>query len=153
MEKIVSGGQTGVDRAALDSALSASFPCGGWCPLGRTAEDGVIDEKYPLQEAPSRDYGVRTKWNVRDSAGTLILSVGELTGGTALTHSLARRMDKPCLVVNLDNVSIVSTVVEWLQEFQINVLNVAGLRESQQSGIYTKATGFLQAIVAEIHHQ
>lgn len=72
--KIVSGGQTGVDRAALDVALELGLPCGGWCPKGRKAEDGVIHSRYPLKETPSEEYNERTTWNVRDSDGTLIVS-------------------------------------------------------------------------------
>ena len=149
MQKIVSGGQTGVDRAALDVALQAAFPCGGWCPQGRLAEDGAIENKYPLRETPSTDYAVRTEWNVRDSDGTLILSVDKLTGGTALTRSLARRMGKPCLVVNLENEPDVAAVVAWLRTHKINDLNVAGSRESQQPGIHTKASTFLRSLLAE----
>ncbi|MEZ6054758.1 MAG: putative molybdenum carrier protein, partial [Planctomycetaceae bacterium] len=82
---IVSGGQTGVDRAALDVGLDLDLPCGGWCPRGRKAEDGPIDERYPLKETESAKYDVRTRRNVRDSDGTLVLTVGDPIGGTALT--------------------------------------------------------------------
>ena len=85
VEKIVSGGQTGVDRAALDVALELGIPCGGWCPRGRRAEDGALSARYPLMETPSDDYVQRTTWNIRDSDGTLILTRGEPTGGTAQT--------------------------------------------------------------------
>mgnify|MGYP003793290687 CR=1 FL=1 len=90
IKKIVSGGQTGVDRAALDVAMQLGIPVGGWCPRGRRAEDGRIPDSYPLREASSVNYAKRTELNVRDSDGTLILSGGPLTGGTALTESLAR---------------------------------------------------------------
>src|SRR5262249_20137195 len=83
--RLVSGGQTGVDRAALDAALEVGVPCGGWCPKGRKAEDGRIDDRYPLCETPSAAYSQRTRWNVRDSDGTLVLAWGEPTGGTLLT--------------------------------------------------------------------
>src|SRR5262249_25460405 len=99
--KIVSGGQTGVDRAALDFALEHGIPCGGWCPQGRLAEDGVIPERYPLQETPWDGYPQRTEWNVRDADGTLILTRGEPDGGTAYTERVAGERKKPCLVVDL----------------------------------------------------
>src|SRR5436305_1193025 len=82
---IFSGGQTGVDRAALDVALELGIPCSGWCPRGRRAEDGTIPPRYPLQETRSLAYPVRTRWNVRDSDGTLILTRGRPDRGTALT--------------------------------------------------------------------
>ena len=98
---IVTGGQTGVDRATLDTALSLFLPVRGWCPKGRLAEDGVIPSVYPLQETTSTDYAVRTEWNVRDSDATLILAYGSLTGGTKLTEELAQRYNRPSLVLNV----------------------------------------------------
>ena len=92
IKKIISGGQTGADRGALDAALKLDFPCGGWCPKGRRAEDGPLDPKYPLMDTPGSDYETRTEWNVRDSDGTLILTHGsedEQEGGTALTIEIA----------------------------------------------------------------
>ena len=94
LHKIVSGGQTGVDRAALDVALELGLPCGGWCPQGRRAEDGPIDPRYPLRETRAAAYPVRTRWNVRDSDGTLILTRGRPDRGTALTADLAKRLGK-----------------------------------------------------------
>ena len=90
IERIVSGGQTGVDRAALEVAIEHQIPIGGWCPRGRRSEDGTIPTKFTLQETPTADYSQRTAWNVRDSDGTLLISCGELTGGTALTKTLAK---------------------------------------------------------------
>ena len=101
MIKIVSGGQTGVDRAALDSALEHRLPIGGWCPKHRKALDGPIPDKYPLQETKSSDYRVRTEWNIRDTGATLILNTGKLTGGTKLTYDLALKQNKPVRVVQL----------------------------------------------------
>ena len=92
LTRIVSGGQTGVDRAALDVALELSIPCGGWCPKGRKAEDGALPARYPLKETPSEEYAQRTTWNVRDSDGTLILTHGAPTGGTGTFRS---RRPKP----------------------------------------------------------
>ncbi len=99
--KVVSGGQTGVDRAALDAALGLGLPCGGWRPQGRRAEDGRIPDRYPLTETPGKDYPTRTRRNVRDSDFTLVLTVGEPTGGTLLTVQAAKRQGRPCVVVDL----------------------------------------------------
>src|ERR1700730_12095061 len=99
IEKIISGGQTGVDRAALDVALTLGIACGGWCPRGRRAEDGQIPPEYPLPETPTDESPRRTEWNVRDSDGTLILTRGAPDRGTALTAKLANRQAKPLYVV------------------------------------------------------
>ena len=94
--KIVSGGQTGADRAALDWALSHKLPCGGWCPKGRKAEDGPIEAKYPLKESPSASYLQRTEWNVRDSDATVLFSIAsKLTGGSKKTVEFAKKHHKP----------------------------------------------------------
>ncbi len=147
LNKIVSGGQTGVDRAALDAALDLNIPCGGWCPMGRRAEDGIIPARYPLREADSPNYARRTALNVADSDGTLILTRGTLRGGTALTAALARKQGRACLVLRLEDVSPVSCAESWLEENDIRVLNVAGPRESQQPGIYGEARAFLESLV------
>jgi hypothetical protein len=141
--KIVSGGQTGVDRAALDVAMALQIPCGGWCPLGRRAEDGRIHERYPLEETESRSYSGRTIQNVIDSDGTLILAFGRVTGGTLLTKNAAEQRRKPCLVVDLTNPPKTGDVQEWLREHEIRVLNVAGPRASQTPDAYRLATGVL----------
>ena len=100
LERIVSGGQTGVDRAALDVALERGLPCGSWCPRGRLAEDGVIPPRYPLTEALTSSYSNRTELNVRDSDATLIVVHGPLRGGTALTKRQADKLGQPVLVVD-----------------------------------------------------
>lgn len=146
--KIISGGQTGVDRAALDVALELGIPCGGWCPKGRKAEDGRIPDKYPLQESTSADYKQRTEWNVRDSDGTLILCEGEPTGGTALTVRYAAKYRKPCKVVDLSGQSNVDDVRTWIATHQIAVLNVAGPRESKMPMIHEHASRFLQSMLS-----
>jgi hypothetical protein len=144
--KVVSGGQTGVDRAALDAARATGLPCGGWCPRGRVAEDGPIDRGYPLVETPSADYAQRTEWNVRDSDGTLVVARGRPRGGTALTMTLARRQGKPLLVVDLSHGPSPAEVARWIQARAIGTLNVAGPRESQRPGIGGEAQRFLEAL-------
>jgi hypothetical protein len=147
IRKIVSGGQTGVDRAALDIALALGMPCGGWCPRGRGAEDGIIPARYPMQETGSHDYAERTRRNVVDSDGTLILAVGALHGGTLLTAQLAEKNGKPYLVVDLACPPMPGKVHSWISEYEISVLNVAGPRESQHPGIHALASGFLAVLL------
>jgi hypothetical protein len=145
--KLVSGGQTGVDRAALDVALELGLPCGGWCPKGRRAEDGPLPEHYPLRETASADYPTRTALNVRDSDGTLILTCGESDRGTALTARLAERYRKPYLALDLTRRPDPQEVRTWAAAHGVRVLNVAGPRESSQKGIYEEAKAFLRALL------
>jgi len=147
--RIVSGGQTGVDRAALDIALDRHLAAGGWCPQGRRAEDGPLDSRYPLQETPSPEPEQRTEWNVRDSDGTLILFHDRISGGTALTASFAERHQRPCLMVNLQGNSGVETALGWLTEHGIRVLNIAGPRASEAPSIYEQARRYLNRLLAE----
>jgi hypothetical protein len=147
--RIVSGGQTGVDRAALDVALALGIPCGGWAPRGRRAEDGRIPGRYPLSECASSAYEVRTRLNVRDSDATLILARGKPSGGTLLTRNLARELARPCLVVDLDRPPEPAAIGRWLQDHGVKVLNVAGPRESSARGIGEEATALLRAVLAE----
>ena len=146
VEKMISGGQTGVDRAALDAALELGIPCGGWCPKGRRAEDGIIPSRYPLQESSSPDYSLRTELNVEDSDGTFILTWGPPAGGTLLTLKLCRKHHKPCLLIDLAQGSNASEVREWIQYNSIQILNVAGPRESEAIGIHDRALDFLRTI-------
>ncbi len=146
--RIVSGGQTGVDRAALDVALELGIPHGGWCPRGRLAEDGPIPARYELTETASADYAVRTERNVAESDATLILHRGEIRGGTLLTRQLAERHRKPCLVVDLDNPPEVPAVRRWLAASRPAALNVAGPRESQNPGIAALTAEFLRRLLA-----
>src|SRR5690606_9198142 len=139
LRKIVSGGQTGVDRAALDAAMRHGVPCGGWCPRGRLAEDGCIPDTYPLTETDTADYPVRTRMNVEDSDGTLILNVGPLDGGTLFTRVRAEDRGKPCLVVDVGTDWDAGDVVQWLVRHRIRRLNVAGPRESKRPGVYSLA--------------
>lgn len=147
-DKVISGGQTGVDRAALDAAMAKGIPVGGFCPQGRRAEDGPIPDRYPLVELPSPEYVARTERNVIASDGTLVLNLGELSGGTALTVEFARLHGKPCLVVRLDsNDADQPRVVEWAIANGICILNVAGPRESKMPGqVYSKAFEFLSIL-------
>lgn len=150
MLKVVSGGQTGVDRAALDVALALGMPCGGWCPRGRLAEDGAIADRYPLRETPSAEHAERTAWNVRDSDGTLVLTWGTPTGGTALTIDLARRGEKPCLVVNLEEGGDAARVRDWVSAHSVATLNVAGPRASSHPAVYEAALSFLTEALGDL---
>ncbi|HEU0176920.1 MAG TPA: putative molybdenum carrier protein [Blastocatellia bacterium] len=137
--KIISGGQTGADRAALDWAIERGVPHGGWCPKGRKAEDGAIDQRYNLVETPSEDYSQRTEWNVRDSDGTAVFSIrSELRGGSLLTINMAEQYNKP--VIHLckedEQANHAQELRSFIVEFEISVLNVAGPRESDESGVY-----------------
>lgn len=146
IKMIISGGQTGVDRAALDAALTNHIGHGGWCPRGRTAEDGIIDARYRLRETDSPKYAVRTRRNVRDSDGTLILYTGRLEGGTALTAQVATTLHKPVLVIDLEQPVQNMQIEDWINDNDINVLNVAGPRESKQPGVYHKAYDLLNSL-------
>ena len=146
IEKLVSGGQTGVDRAGLDVALAIGIDCGGWCPKHRRAEDGRIPRRYPLVEADSPNYAARTALNARDSDGTLILAPGALTGGTSLTREIAQRYGRPLFVVDLNEDPDFEAVERWLANNRIRTLNVAGPRESQQPGIHDRAVEYLQSL-------
>jgi hypothetical protein len=146
LSRVVSGGQTGVDRAALDVSLEVGLPCGGWCPRGRRADDGPIDPRYPLDETPSADYRQRTEWNVRDSDGTLVLADGPLEGGSALTVELARRYGRPCLIMDLNTHPRPEEVLAWATGHGLGKLNVAGPRESERPGIADAAAAFLRTV-------
>jgi len=141
--RIVSGGQTGVDRGALDAAIALAVEHGGWCPRGRLAEDGVIPAKYQLRETSSAEYPVRTEKNVVDSDGTLILFRGRLHGGTELTYRLAGRHLRPRLMIELIPECATDHVCDWLREKNIATLNVAGPRESSAPGIAAETRRFL----------
>ncbi len=135
IEKIISGGQTGVDRAALDVALKLGITCGGWCPRGRKAEDGAIDPKYPLMETDSEDYSIRTKQNILDSDGTLVLTFGEnMTPGTKLTFDLPPKLGKPVFRIDMSKDIHTKDFHHWIKENDIRTLNVGGPRESFQPG-------------------
>jgi Circularly permutated YpsA SLOG family len=134
--KIVSGGQTGADRAALDWALAHKVECGGWCPKGRKAEDGPIDLKYPLKETPSASYLQRTEWNVRDSDATVLFSIEPtLTGGSKRTMEFARRHEKPWLHLCAGDSAAAEKLKAFTEEHRVKILNVAGPRASNEPGV------------------
>jgi hypothetical protein len=134
--KIVSGGQTGADRAALDWALWRGVECGGWCPKGRRAEDGAIPWKYPLIETPSAKYVQRTEWNVREIGGTVIFSIGEnLSGGSHKTLEFTEKHHKPCLHIHPGVKDAGKKLRDFVLENEITTLNVAGQRASKEPGI------------------
>jgi len=148
LARIISGGQTGADRAALDWAIRRGLPHGGWCPKGRKAEDGTIDQRYNLVETPSEDYSQRTKWNVRDSDGTAVFSIrGALRGGSLLTAELAGQYDKPMIHLRQEDerTNHARELRSFIDEFGISVLNVAGPRESDEPDVYR----FVARVLAE----
>jgi hypothetical protein len=153
-QRIVTGGQSGVDRAALEVALRLGLPCGGWCPAGRRAEDGPIPARFPLREALSPDYEQRTEWNVWDSDGTLVLNRGELEGGTLYTVRIADRIGRPFRVIDLDRWKdpaetreVLAGIRRWIEEEGLVTLNVAGPRESKSPGIGAVAVRFLESLL------
>ncbi|MCA9201662.1 MAG: putative molybdenum carrier protein [Planctomycetales bacterium] len=149
VDRVVSGGQTGVDRAALDVAIELGIEHGGWCPRGRLAEDGPIAARYQLRETDSPDYPQRTEQNVLDSDGTLIVYRERLTGGTKLTEMLTRRHSKPLLLVDLATEPDVTAMQSWLRGQAIRTLNVAGPRESTSPGIAREAAALLRDLLCE----
>ncbi len=145
--EIVSGGQTGADRAALDAALAAGVPCGGWCPRGRWAEDGALPARYPLRETPGADPAERTRRNVDDADATLVLTAGPVAGGTALACAHARSRGRPLQVVDPLEPGALEAIRGWLERHQVRRLNVAGPRESEAPGIQRAAEGWLRGVL------
>jgi len=143
--KIISGGQTGVDRAALDAAIALGIPHGGWCPARRRAEDGRIPDRYNLFETMDHGYQTRTVRNVRDSHGTLVITgTPEVTPGSWVTICHARKLKRPCLHVPLTgDETLVLHVCTWIRMEKLERLNIAGTRESKCPGIYEVSKAFL----------
>jgi hypothetical protein len=149
IQKLISGGQTGADRATLDFALKHDIPHGGWIPKGRKAEDGSLPHKYRLMEMPTGDYSKRTEKNILDSDGTLIISHGILTGGSALTAELAKLYKKPWTHIDLEAIpspKAASMVQEWIGRNEIKVLNIAGPRASKDPMIYQATMDLLEKV-------
>lgn len=151
VRRLVSGGQTGADRAALDAALASGLDCGGFCPAGRGAEDGAIPPRYPLTETGSADPAQRTRANVAAADGTLLIvpaAARDAWGaGTRLTEAVARETGKPCLVL-VPGDGEVERLVDWIEGQRIAVLNVAGPRESEAPGIYAAARDVLERMIS-----
>ena len=144
--RIVSGGQTGVDQAALATAIELDIPHGGWCPLGRRSESGTIPLQYQLEEMPTRDYAARTRQNIIDSDGTLIVYSDQLSGGTLLTQQYANELDRPLFLLDLAKPPAYLSPRGWLDRHCIAVLNVAGPRESTTRGIFADTMRTLRVI-------
>jgi len=147
--KIISGGQTGADRAALDFAIDNNIPHGGWIPKGRITEAGQLPDKYQLQEMATTSYDKRTEQNVIDSDGTVIVSHGNLTGGSALTQTFAIKHYKPCLHLDMNNTTIIEaadSLNNWIRKNNIMTLNVAGPRVSKDDKTYQVTRDLLEAV-------
>ncbi|WP_321368243.1 putative molybdenum carrier protein [uncultured Draconibacterium sp.] len=147
-QKLISGGQTGVDRAVLDACLKYSFPCGGWCPKGRKAEDGKIPGSYPLQEMKEVEYEVRTRKNVIESDGTLILAPEKLQGGTLLTKHFSLEVNKPYRIIRPETNP--SKLLSWIAINNIRILNIAGPRQSEWPQAYSAAYRFTTELIVKI---
>ena len=151
LDKIISGGQTGAERAALDAALKWQIPHGGWLPKGRKTESGPLPNKYQLKELPTESYPKRTEQNVIDSDGTVIISHGELTGGSEYTSKMAIKHDRPWLHVDLNTINMFNAakkIYSWIKQHRINTLNVSGARYSKDPYIYQ---GTMELLVTVFH--
>ncbi len=146
--KIISGGQTGVDRGTLDACIDKKFPCGGWCPSGRRAEDGVIPAIYPLSETKEADYAIRTQKNIFDADATLIIFGSENSPGTKLTTELALNNNKPIRTVHPE--TPLKSILIWMYLNSVKTLNIAGPRESEQPGCQQATYQFVSELIDEI---
>ena len=150
IKKVISCGQTGADRAALDVAIALGIPHGGWIPKGRITEKGPLPEKYRLQEMPTDSYQKRTEQNVIDSDGTLIVARGKLTGGTDYTRQMTLKHKKQLLGIDLDQTDLynaASLVASWIKLRRIEILNVAGPRASKDRQIYSDVINILERAI------
>jgi hypothetical protein len=152
LKRIVSGGQTGVDRGALDAALASGFECGGWVPGNRMAEDGVISDRYPLTVLPNGNYRQRTRLNVVDSDGTAIFYDGSLSGGTRLTRDLCELLSRPCNLISAretpDPIVAADAVVKFIEDNNVQTLNVAGPRASGWGAGYRFAAEVIGGVIS-----
>lgn len=152
MLKIVSGAQTGVDRAALDAALECNILCGGWCPEGRKAEDGVIPEVYPVQELKGAGYRQRTRKNVQDSDGTVIIYFDKLSGGTEQTLRYCLNEKKPYLLLDGYKFSVIiaaEQIKKFIEELNGETINFAGPRSSNSPTAYEYTIGVVSEFIAQ----
>lgn len=148
---IVSGGQSGADRAGLDAAIACGIPHGGWCPQGRRAEDGPIPDRYQLRETPEREYMPRTRRNVVQSNGTVCFLLAGSSRGTQLTMNLAHQVNRPCLVLPLNSLTdedAAQLLVDFVEQKMIETLNVAGSRESKAPGIHARVLGVISRLLS-----
>jgi hypothetical protein len=149
VKKIISGGQTGVDRAALDFAIKFDIPHGGWIIKGRIAEDGILDDRYKLQEIPESSYPRRTLKNILDSDGTLIISRGPLTGGSDYTRKMAISRNRPVFHIDLNlmnSFQAAEKISLWIFDHKIEILNVGGPRKSKDPNIYEDVLNILETV-------
>lgn len=150
IEKIISGGQTGADIAALDAAMDYGVPHGGWIPKGRRTEDGSLSDRYLLKETNNIGYPQRTILNILDSDGTLIFSHGELAGRSAFTRDMAKKHSRPCLHINLSEISeyqAVEIIRDWIEVKGIKVLNVSGPKHSEDPFIYDVVNNIVKSVL------
>ncbi len=148
IRKIISGGQTGVDQAALDAAINLDVAHGGWIPKGRITESGPLPEKYKLKETRSSSYADRTAKNVQDADGTLIIARGVLTGGTEYTREMAIKHKRPWLHIDLSQMAAfqaASAINQWILQNEIEILNVAGPRASKDPTVYQEALNIIES--------
>ena len=151
--KIISGGQTGVDRAALDVALKHGIACGGWCPAGRLDEFGRIPDRYPLSELDHGGFTERTLQNVKDSDGTVIIYPGKLGGGTEQTVQFCVKRQRPHQLIEASKISAedaAKLIINFVRQNRIAVLNVAGPRQSEWPEGHDYAFRALEAFVNSI---
>lgn len=150
--KIISGCQSGADRAGADIAIEFGIPYSGYVPKGRRAEDGPIPDKYQVIELDTFDYPTRTKRNIAESDCTLLFTTLGLTGGSLLTHKLASELGKPILRIDLDKMGdyvAAVRIVEWLKEQKVAVVNIAGSRESKKPGVALRVASILRKVLAD----